>query len=88
MQTIKANTKKGQALLGQYNNSRAAYLSDVYGRFSTAKARADYLCRERMAHENGGDYRILSASGFVFVCGWRTAEGLRVETAKNSYLVK
>lgn len=88
METINASTKKGAYLLNSYGRSRARNLSDVYGRPSTAKTRADYLCRCRMLDEGGRDYRIIAANGFVFSCAWTTADGLRVETAYNSYLVK
>ena len=88
MKTINSTTKKGQNFIESYNRSRATSLSDCYGRFSTEKSRAERDCRRWMDDENGEDFRIISFNTFGFTCGWMTADGLRVETACNSYLVK
>lgn len=88
MKTINATTKKGTALFNAYNNSTDYELRDCYGRYSTEKSRADYFCRERMRAESGHGYKIISFNTFGFSCAWLVADGLRVETASNSYLVK
>lgn len=88
MQTINANTKRGAALVAAYNRSNNFTLSDCYGRFSHEKARAEKDCREKMTRENGHGFTITSYNTFGFSCGWKTADGLRIETPCNSYLVK
>lgn len=88
METIKATTKRGINFVNAYRVSRATELSDVYGRYSYEKARAYKWCREQMAKENGECFRIISAGCFFFTVGWVTDEGLRIETAKGSYIVK
>ena len=87
MVTIKSTTKRGAAWLAAYNYSNARRLSDCYGRFSCSKARAENDCLRWYLEENGDDFRIISFNTFGFSCGWRTADGLRVETASGSYLV-
>lgn len=87
MKTINANTQRGNNFINAYNRATAWTLSQVYGRFSCAKACAERECRERMTKEGGHGFRIMSANCFQFSCGWMTAEGLRVETACGSYLI-
>lgn len=88
MQTINANTKKGQYFVNAYNRSNYDSITDCYGRFSSAKACAENDCKRWMREENGWDFRILSFNCMQFTAGWMTADGLRVETACNSYLVR
>lgn len=88
MKTINNTTKTAQRFVNAYNRSTASTLADVYGRYSTEKSRAEYFCRQRMQNENGDGFRIISYNTFGFSCGWQTADGLRVETACNSYLIK
>lgn len=87
METIKGTTKRGQYFINAHAQSRATELSDVYKSFSSAKAKAYNDCRTWCEDENGYDFRIIAASRFVFSVAWQTKEGLRVETASNSYLV-
>lgn len=88
MKTINANTKRANEFINAYNRATAIELWEVYGTYSPAKARAEIWCREQMYKESGNGYRILSANSFSFTCGWINPEGLRIETASNSYLVK
>lgn len=88
MKTINANTIKGQNFIKAYKCSTTTELWEAYGSYSTDKAVADRNCRKRMSEEGGEGYRIISACRFFFTCAWQVAEGLRVETAKGSYLVK
>lgn len=88
MKTINANTIKGNALIEAYNRTNYFTLRQCYGRCSWEKERAEADCLKWMREENGHGFRILSFNTFQFSCGWMTAEGLRVETACNSYLVK
>ena len=88
MITIKASTKRGSDFLAAYYRSRDTRLSDVYGRYSTEKSRAEADCKKTMLETGGSGYRILSHNSNVFTCGWITKDGnLRVETACNTYLV-
>lgn len=87
MKTINANTKQGQRFVEGYNRSRYYDLSDCYGRYSWEKERAQAECREMMRKDGGEGFKIIGFNTCQFSCGWRTPEGLRVETACNSYLV-
>lgn len=64
MKTINATTQRGERFINDYNRATAWALSQVYGRYSCAKARAERDCRNMM-----------------------TAEGLRIETGCNSYVI-
>lgn len=87
MKTIKSTTKQGENFVNAYKRSNYYTLRQVYGRFSWEKEHAEYNCINQMNIEGGEGFRILSANTFQFTCGWMTAEGLRVETACNSYLI-
>lgn len=88
MTTMKSTSKKAQYYIQGYRRSYDSRLSDVYGTYSTAKARAEKELREQMLATGGEDFRIISHCCTFFTCGWKTAEGnLRVETPSNSYLI-
>lgn len=87
MKTINANTKAAARFINAYRNSFDYSLRDCYGRYSTAKARAEYLCRAMMEKENGTGFKILSFNTFGFSCGWMVGDTLRVETPSNSYKI-
>lgn len=63
-------------------------LEKVYGRFSASKAYAFMDCEERRRKENAisAGY-IIGSNCSVFTYAFETLEGLRVETACNSYLI-
>lgn len=90
METIKANTKKGQYYFERYNRSTDFELFQCYNKPSTAKTRADYLCRAQMIEEDGNGYKVISYNCNFFTVAWRTKDGngLRVETAYKSILVQ
>ena len=87
MEQINSTTKRGQRWIESYDRSTDSTLSDCYGRFSCAKARAERDCKNKMEKEGGEDFRIISYNTFGFSCGWRVPGGLRVETSGGSYLV-
>ena len=87
MRTINVNTKRGDAYLNAYNRSNKNSLAECYTRCSTAKTRAEALCRKTMREENGNGFKIISFNCNFFTCGWITPDGLRVETVGGSFLV-
>lgn len=87
METIKPTTKTGRRYLDMYNRANRETLFQAYKTPSTDKTRADYQCRQQMAQEEGHGYRIISYNCNFFSVAWRTAKGLRVETAYRSILV-
>ena len=87
MTFIKASTKKGQGMLQGANRRAGVSLNDIYGKASAAKWNAYAWCRERCRTEGGYDFHITSYNTFGFSVAWRTAEGARIETPANSYLI-
>ena len=88
MKTINATTKKGQYFVNAYKRSNYDSIYDCYSRPSSAKVCAERDCKGWMREENGHGFRILSYNCMQFTAGWMTADGLRVETACNSFLVR
>jgi len=87
MKTLNPNTKKAQYFIYAYSVARFTSIYEAYKTPSTNKTRANYFCEKMMQEEGGVNYRIISASCHFFSVGWRTAKGLRIETAGNSYLI-
>lgn len=87
MTIIKGTTAKGQQMLQRYSYHEGNSLYDVYDRPSHAKIWAYENCADKCYYENGRDFGICSHNTFGFTVSWRTADGLRIETASNSYLV-
>ena len=87
MTTIKATTKQAQRFIESYNRATATTLGEVYGSYSTAKARAYNYCMDRVFEENGNRPRIISSNCNVFTFAFQVDNGLRVETAQNSYFI-
>lgn len=86
MKTIKYTTKKGRELAHNYLGAQYENLYQVYGKYSTNKARAEEWCKKTMIQEGGQRFRIISWNTFNFTCGWRNPNGnIRIETAENSY---
>ncbi len=88
MQTINKETKRGKSFIMAFANSSAKVLRDVYKRFSNKKQNAYDNCCLKCDKENGSQFCIISAGRYTFSVGWLTDDGLRVETAKGSYLIK
>ena len=87
MKTLNNTTKKAQAYINAYNRSDIYSLNQAYGKPSTAKTRADYLCRVMMRSENGHDYKIIGYNCNFFTVAWIAGKGLRIETAANSFVI-
>lgn len=88
MTIIKKETKKGQNMVESAKRYAGYYLQDVYGSYSQAKKSAWDWCYERYLEENGKNFHITGCNRMQFTVAWETAEGLRIETAYNSYLIK
>lgn len=87
MKRIKKSSKAGSLYLYRYEHAEATSVEQFYKQPSSAKVRAEKECLKKMFTENGEGYKILSGNIFKFTAAWRTAEGLRVETRENSFLV-
>lgn len=88
MKTINANTKRGQHFIKAYNVSNNYKLLDCYKSYSSAKFHAWLWCLDRYYESNGTGLKVISYNTMKFTVAWQTAEGMRVETANGSYLVK
>ena len=87
MTTIKGTTKKGQTMMASAKHFEGYTLADVYGNYSPAKYHAWVYCLDKCQVENGSNFHICSHNTFGFSVAWETAEGVRIETSKNSYLI-
>lgn len=93
MAIIRGETKKGEALLARAKNWEGTDLSDVYGSWSTAKARAMRDCREKCNAVKGKNFHICSHNGWAFSVAWEyinqeTGEVMtRVETSSGTYII-
>lgn len=88
MTTLRKETKKGKSFIYAYNASRCETINEAYSKPSSAKRSAFRRCVEMCQEENGHGLRITGAGTFVFTVGWKTSEGLRIETANYSYIIK
>ena len=87
MKRIKESSKAGRQYLYMYEHAKATSIRQLYNQPSRAKVWAEEECLQEMVQEHGEGYKILSYNIFKFTAAWRTPEGLRVETAENSYLI-
>ena len=96
MTTIKATTKRGENMINRASYNEGFKLWDVYGKVSQAKQNAWEYCYSLFCKENGAiNFRITSHNSFSFSVAWDIInpetgelEGVRIETAQNSYFVK
>ena len=88
MKRIKATSKRGRYYYNRYSYSCAYSILDIYKKPSQSKVEAERDCHDMMAAEGGWHYKVISHTAQTFTVTWKTAEGLRVETASNSYIVK
>ena len=92
MKHISKNSQKGISYLHSFEVAKAKNINSlgkVYGRYSDAKARAFYLCDLQRIKENAtSDGYIIGSNCNVFTYAFETSEGLRIETACNSYIIK
>ena len=76
-----SNTATLKRAYQDYCGSSHRTLSDVYGRYSTAKDNAYTYCVDFMEKFNGNDLRIISYNTFMFSAGF-TFEVLDSETGE------
>jgi len=88
MITLRKETKRGSEFINAHKMSKFSDIYEAYGRPSSAKCSAFRRCVEMCNKENGRCLRITGAGSFFFSVAWLTDDGLRVETAYNSYLIK
>ena len=88
MKTISENSRMGQRYIYLYERAKAQNVREFYKKPSSRKIQACNECRWQCQAEQGLRYRIISSNGYYFTAAWRTSEGLRVETACNSFIIK
>ena len=64
------NTKQIHEAYRRYRNSNATTLCDVYGSYSSAKARAYDYCKELMHKYDGWGFRIFGKNCMTFSAGF------------------
>ena len=87
MTTIKGTTKKGQNMMNSAKHFDGYTLDEVYGKYSPAKLHAFVDCVNMCQAEKGRNFHIISHNSFNFSVAWEVENGVRIETANNSYLV-
>lgn len=92
MKHISKNSQKGLQYLHAFEIAQQKNIDNlykVYGTFSTFKARAFRDCENMRVNENATSMGyIISHNSNFFSYAFETLEGLRVETACNSYIIK
>lgn len=87
MRVINGNTKKGQAMINLAKQNEGIVLNDIYESYSPVK---DFTWREnfyKCVAEHGKNFHICSHNIYQYTLAWETEKGVRIETAKNSYLI-
>ena len=87
MRTIKADTKQGMKMIESAKHFEGITLDDVYGKCSFQKEVAWRECLYKCQAENGHNFHICSHNTFQFSVAWEVENGIRIETANNSYFV-
>ena len=88
MTIINANTKRASDMIRRANNNEGYSLCDVYGTYSAAKSSSWSYCRDLCRREGGTNFRIISHNTFGYSVALDIPDGVRIETAKTSYLVR
>ena len=93
MTEIKITTKKGQQMKEQSKQWQGVELYEVYGSYSSAKARALEDCKRKCREENGTRFHITSHNTFGFSVAWDIENengdiiAIRIETPQSSYKI-
>ena len=92
MKHISKNSQKGMNYLHSFEVAKANNIDNlykVYSSFSTFKERAFRECENMRLNENAISMGyIISHNSNYFTYAFETSEGLRIETACNSYIIK
>ena len=88
MEHIKASTKKGQNLLRRAKHNEGEYLSDVYGRYSSAKEDGYRYCRDLCKEVGGENFRIVSHNCDFFSVAFDTDTHVYVITVAHDYCIE
>lgn len=88
MEKISIKSKRAQNWLAAYNASKCPCIEQAYAKPSSRKIKADRECWQRCQQEDGRRFRIISAGARYFTAAWTVRDGLRVETAYNSYFIE
>lgn len=72
-------TKKAQSRIESYRKATATSLRDVYTSWSDDKEKAYRRCIQMKVDMNGYDFRIISANGWKFSCGFLYRDGDGIE---------
>ena len=88
MKTISENSRMGQRYIYLYERAKARSVREFYKNPSNRKIEACNKCQWQCQAEQGLRYRIIGGNCFYFTAAWHTSEGLRVETAYNSFIIK
>lgn len=88
MRVIKAESCLGRRLVKIGENCEGKFLSQVYVTYSDAKQQAWDKCYDEFCNTQGAEhFSICSHNSFQFTVSWFTPQGMRLETARNSYLI-
>ena len=88
MRVVKAETSLGKRLIKIAENWEGTFLYQVYDSWSPAKQAAWDACYDEYCNTQGAEqFSICSHNTFQFSCSWFTSDGMRLETANNSYLI-
>lgn len=91
MKHISKNSQKGIQYLHAFNVAKQKEINSlhrVYAKCSTDKIRAFYRCEKKRQTENAtSDGYIITHNANFFSYAFTTPEGLRIETAHNSYII-
>ena len=91
MQTTKLNntTQKARKWINEYKNSFCTSVSNFYNNCSSAKIRAENMCKNRMLENNCHGYKVLNGNYSHFTCGYISHnKTLYIETASNIYEIE
>ena len=87
MKRIRKETRVGACYLSMYKKALANSVTEFYKAPSALKKAAERALLSLLASERGHGYKIISGNSFYFTAAWQNADGLRIETAGNSYLI-
>lgn len=68
--TIKQQKRNATSHIHQYNRSNATSLDSVYGRYSSAKARAWDYCLNLCEEKHGRNLKVISHNVSIFTAGF------------------